>query len=317
MTYAFASNEFMNGSPAMVNPDTGLMVLNRDTWHNIPGDERRFIKAHEKGHYVLQTISELQADKFAYDEVVKETGSRKAIMAALAGQLNDDIPAHRFRALVMLIRCLKDEYAETNNPDTLRRYNHYVKIYNSVMGNNDLQNNDYGKTSPVALSFSTVDENGDIVSFLGKGKKAAAKNERKTRIKDARADYRVDRYGLKNDAKAGRISNAKTKADGRMALNQMGIETKSPVVEVLKVAAPMIQSGISAFVPGMTPGASALVQDEPMNPQGRPAPVAAYDEMTATPPKEKNKNRTMLYVGIGIAIVVLVILFSLKKNKKK
>lgn len=50
---------------AKVNRNTGTLFLNSTIWTGLPDDQREFVLLHEKGHLLLQTTSEFEANKFA------------------------------------------------------------------------------------------------------------------------------------------------------------------------------------------------------------------------------------------------------------
>lgn len=72
-------------SPAAVDMQTGVIEINRDLWQNFTSYEKKFIIEHERGHYFLQTDSELEADLYALKKLYKtEKRSLKKAVATLA-----------------------------------------------------------------------------------------------------------------------------------------------------------------------------------------------------------------------------------------
>lgn len=62
---------FQSVSPAIVNRATGVMYINLSVWSTLPAESRLFIMLHEAGHATLQTMSEHEADQWAFDQYAK------------------------------------------------------------------------------------------------------------------------------------------------------------------------------------------------------------------------------------------------------
>jgi len=55
----------MGSNPASVDTETGMLILNPRVWHNFTPFEKKFIIAHEEGHFVNPAGSEMDADLYA------------------------------------------------------------------------------------------------------------------------------------------------------------------------------------------------------------------------------------------------------------
>ncbi|MDR0207032.1 MAG: hypothetical protein LBI45_07245 [Bacteroidales bacterium] len=58
-------------SPAAVYMATGIIEINKDVWHKFTPYERAFIIQHERGHYLLPTEFEKEADAYALVQTLK------------------------------------------------------------------------------------------------------------------------------------------------------------------------------------------------------------------------------------------------------
>lgn len=97
----------LGATPASINRETGVMFvnpkykLNRDQWY--------FIMLHELGHLKKKTKNELEADKWAHEQYLKEGGSLKQSVYALTDLLNYNKPEDMARAHAQLRRAqIKD-----------------------------------------------------------------------------------------------------------------------------------------------------------------------------------------------------------------
>lgn len=69
MEYRYVTRKELGTCPAAVDMDTGVVDVNIDVWENFDEFQRRFIFAHEEGHFRLPTDSELEADIYAINKV--------------------------------------------------------------------------------------------------------------------------------------------------------------------------------------------------------------------------------------------------------
>jgi len=82
-------------SVARINRTTGDLYINPDIWHKLNPDQKTVILLHERGHFKLQTPSELKANQYAIEHYLncgslndKEFGRRVIV---LSDMLNKNI----------------------------------------------------------------------------------------------------------------------------------------------------------------------------------------------------------------------------------
>lgn len=80
MTYKYASDASLRGSPAMVNIETGEIFINKDKWKHLDEYEKAIILLHEQGHFANKSIDEIKADCYAVDKYLSQadTPQRRA-----------------------------------------------------------------------------------------------------------------------------------------------------------------------------------------------------------------------------------------------
>ncbi len=105
----------IGSTPAQVDRRTGEITVNPDVFYNLTPFQQRFVIMHELGHYHLQTTSEVEADAYAFDQLIgSEYKSLKQCLGSIAELLDDDneTKAERYKALY--IRALKWDAAHGN-----------------------------------------------------------------------------------------------------------------------------------------------------------------------------------------------------------
>ncbi len=136
--------ELLKGSPAAVNPETGVCYV--DPTQKLHPDVWDFVLLHENGHVVRRTTSELEADEWAHREYLKDgKRSLKQSMYALLDHLNfDKSKPHMYaqdmaRALAQLRRCQEMDKGNVafagwssfngSETDTVIRENDYNRLH--------------------------------------------------------------------------------------------------------------------------------------------------------------------------------------------
>lgn len=154
--------------PASVNVATGVLYLNRRTWHKIPPNQRNFILLHEIGHRKLKTFDETAADNFAIAAYKSMGYPASAAVKAHLSQL------------------------DPNNPEHIQRANH---VYKQLQTNNNTNN---------MRALATINEkNNYAANFLGFGK--AARDRREARRED-RQQARLDRINARQQGRAAQAA---------------------------------------------------------------------------------------------------------------
>lgn len=112
ITYVTA--EQLGTCPAAVMMDDGTIQVNRDVWYRYSPFEQRFIIEHERGHYMLQTSSEEQADRYALRQVYGTAPQSLKQSIGTLVKMGNAIPSGRVQAL----------YAEALKIDATANNNH-------------------------------------------------------------------------------------------------------------------------------------------------------------------------------------------------
>lgn len=69
MDFVWVTRKELGTCPAAVDMDCGIVEINRDEWGKYDEFQRRFIIAHEEGHYKMSTDNESEADVYAIRKV--------------------------------------------------------------------------------------------------------------------------------------------------------------------------------------------------------------------------------------------------------
>lgn len=111
----------IGGSPAMVNRNTGTIVVNKAIMSKLTEPEQRFIIEHESGHYYKNTSNEFIADAFASAEMLgTQKGSLKGSLHALEHLDLAHNKEHLKRYLVQLQRVAQFDLKKNNNENALK-----------------------------------------------------------------------------------------------------------------------------------------------------------------------------------------------------
>ena len=82
---------------AQVFRKSGIIEVNPKLWATLDDFQKKFILAHEKGHFDLQTSNELRADVFALNSLKSENRHFKQSIVTLQNLLNINNPKHAER----------------------------------------------------------------------------------------------------------------------------------------------------------------------------------------------------------------------------
>lgn len=117
MRIKFVGSNGLGSCPAQVDMITGTIELNRDVWSKFTKYEQAFIIEHEKGHFLLPTDYEKEADAYALRETCKITPD--ALKHAVDALIKMDVPDKtRIKALyneIVNIKNNKDMRPKSNN----------------------------------------------------------------------------------------------------------------------------------------------------------------------------------------------------------
>ena len=109
----------LGGSPAAVNRGTGELHL-APSFFSLPEAQQRFILWHEWGHYILDTKSELEADKYAFFKYAHEGMPLSKAVLALIQVLDMKNPAHAYRAKQVFKHAICFDYFISPNRTKLK-----------------------------------------------------------------------------------------------------------------------------------------------------------------------------------------------------
>ena len=142
----------IGSTPAIVRRDTGEIFLNSKVWFTLPEAYRRFILAHEIGHYTLQTTNELEADHYAFNQIAgTRPESLKNTVRTLYGVLpfNTELQALRLQNMYRLALTY-DQYKKPTAARQIEIRRIETDILNNYSQNQQLQQyimNQKGKTT--------------------------------------------------------------------------------------------------------------------------------------------------------------------------
>jgi hypothetical protein len=102
-------------TPARVNRRTGEMYISRKMWNVLDPDKRLFILLHEAGHATLNTRSELDADKFAFNAYAELGKPLSESVKALTRVLHFENPQHYDRVAQQIRRAFRYDYFVNGN----------------------------------------------------------------------------------------------------------------------------------------------------------------------------------------------------------
>ena len=122
----FYWGENMGTNPASVDTETGMLILNPRVWEHYTPFEKKFIIAHEEGHYVNPHGTEEDADLYA---IKKLAGTEPKSLAKAVVAL-DKIPNITEERLDMLYyEALKID-AQMGNTEAKTKIENFENMYN-------------------------------------------------------------------------------------------------------------------------------------------------------------------------------------------
>ena len=145
----FYWGENMGSNPASVDTETGMLILNPRVWENYTQFEKKFIIAHEEGHYVNPYGSEEDADLYA---IKKLAGTEPKSLAKAVATL-DKIPNITEERLdILYYEALKIDAQMGNteakekiqNIETMyKKRSNFPKKVRRADGDSNVNNNEY------------------------------------------------------------------------------------------------------------------------------------------------------------------------------
>jgi len=175
----------MGANPARVHRLSGDITLNQSTVNNASYPELKYILGHEAGHFLLNTRSEFEADKFAFQQLAGDfPQSLKGSVLSLSRNLPFDNPEHLERLAAQFMRALRYDYQINGNTSALETYNTLkLRLMDNTMASN--------------TSYHLNDDPFDY----GAGK---ARRQEKKQLRVDKKALKNERYAVKTDKKAAK-----------------------------------------------------------------------------------------------------------------
>ena len=122
----------MEDTPAAMDRETGQMYINPKRFFALTPFQREFVKLHEKGHYVLNTDSELAADEYAFKHLAgSQFRSLKQCIECLEEILDENLIGHKVRVDQMYKLALQwDKQHPVNKAINIEQNKSFDDIYN-------------------------------------------------------------------------------------------------------------------------------------------------------------------------------------------
>lgn len=275
-------------TPASVNVKTGDLYINVPVYKKLTPVQKKFVLWHEHGHYHLKTRNEFEADKYAFENVVKQGVSLKELIYSLSEVLSGDSSEHLDRVYKQYYRA--KEYDMKNN-NTVSFFGKKAKAKREERKKVRLDRKDRKKDLRVQKKVDRLQRKNDT------------KNERLDR-KDRRLGLRESNKQTRADKIAGRQANIGARIAGnnykKMTLADQGVNAGGQIGK-------SIMGGVGDIVGGIFGGNKGGGAD----PGAEMYEARMYEEEIAAE-EEKAKNNQMMI----IAAVVVVALFIFMKMKK-
>lgn len=98
----------MSDTPAAIDRETGTLFINPRLYFRLTKFQQKFVRLHEKGHYVLNTDIEEEADAYAFDHLVgTEYRSMKQMIETLETILDPNKIGHQARVHALMNRAIE------------------------------------------------------------------------------------------------------------------------------------------------------------------------------------------------------------------
>jgi hypothetical protein len=134
MRFVVVDNIPGSTTPARVYRSTGVVLINKSRFDNLPDFTKKFILKHEEGHYKLNTSNEYLADEYASNALLlSEPGSLKKSIEALDKVLPKTTPEQRARITEQIKRALKTD-AAIGNKEAAEALKNLIDMQNNFEG---------------------------------------------------------------------------------------------------------------------------------------------------------------------------------------
>lgn len=321
--------EDLGNTPARVNRYTGEIQINNRYWRDLPLSRKRFIVEHEKGHFLLDTRNEFEADRYAFNRVAgKFPRSLKESVYSLTRVLTFRNPEHMDRAFAMLKLALEFDAKNNGNQEAaefLEKLNE--KPIFETMTTNSAVSTYHNSQYPILKVVPPVDvddsfdpddnsdgfDDDDYDNGAGKERREArrAKRQEKKATKQAQKEQKRElknqKIAAQNEIKLARADAKRTKANAKMTLAEQGKSGNDWIGSAVSGVASLFGKKSADSGSGDGSGESGLLSSE--------------GGFSSSP----NSGKLLgMPKGAAIAVIVVVVLlviggvvfFVLKKKKK-
>lgn len=207
----------LGSTPARVNRFTGEIQLNMRYFNRMPEFHRRFIIEHEKGHYMLNTRSEFEADRFAFRRLAGSSpGSLKESVKSISRVLSFNNPEHLDRMRRVVIMALEHDFNINGNPRAKQALDQLNQcrakaclVSSSNQSNHPMSTNHNPYFEP---RYPESDYSGLYDYGSGKANRQKKKKERQDRKKE-KQELKIEKKRLKNERYAVKTDKKQSKAD--------------------------------------------------------------------------------------------------------
>lgn len=244
-------------TPARVNRFTGEIQISMRHMRNIPEFRRKFIEQHEKGHFLLDTRSEFEADDYAFRKLAgTQPQSLKECVKSISRVLSFRNPEHMQRLTEIIKKALEFDYKYNGNERAKDALDHLTQLTKNQKLNtfnmNSSHDNDYFEPK-----FGGSDNEFDDLydNAAGRAKRQAKKTARvakRQQKKQTRATAKATRKNVRQQRKQVRITRKQNKIANR--INRPGIAVNQSVVP------------------------DAYIEDQPIMDPGYAQPEPSYSE---------------------------------------
>lgn len=130
MTYKYSNDVRLRGNPAIVNINTGEVLLNKKIWTKLSDYEKVLVLLHEEGHYANRSIDEIKADAYMIDKYLQECDTSKRryeIVKTIFGNVGND--KENIERKIQLVQYLLDwdDVSNIHSQDECKRLKSVLK----------------------------------------------------------------------------------------------------------------------------------------------------------------------------------------------
>ncbi len=308
-------------TPARVHRPTGTVFLNSEIWKTLTDEAKEFIIAHEKGHFCKQTVSEIEADAYAFNELAgKKQKSLQNIIKSISENLEiKKIPAHKKRYEIIVFRALLFDWLNFKN---FKAYKILKQMEATAIQNLFIE---YLKNKGITNVNELTDDEKEIyltdfmltpemqdITLAEVQKELAEKESEYSNFKILASMTNIFKNKGENSGNKKPIFSPETKEKFKNAFNNIagGLISKlgkgfgfNPDVSAISNAVNPANN-ISAVTPGKT-------NDENSKPN-----VATTEEPKPEADKKDKNKKIMIYGGIGFLIIgiIIALYFAFRNN---